>query len=186
MKLSGAEAVRFCQTPQAAYWAFLLFGDDEGVVADGFLSLKQALFKDRDDLDVITLDDDEVKKDPAALMDALDARSLLGNPRLIRIRANGDKAAAPILEAIQAGDQAIDRFESPLVITAGALQKRSKLRAGSEAAKHAAALHLFSDETQDLVALVRARLAEDGLEIEEMALERLVAGLPGHRSLANQ
>lgn len=186
MKHIGAQAVRFCKKPDISFWAFLLFGDDEGVISDASLSLRTALSGKRADTETITLDQDSIKREPALLFDALEARSLLGNDRIIRIAVTGDKIAALLLEAIALGESSPERFGAKLLITAGALPKKSKIRAGIESANHAAALQFFSDETGDVSALIKAKLASEGLTIEEDALAFLVAELPGHRGMANQ
>ena len=186
MKHVGASATRFCKKPDIGCWAFLLFGDDDGVIADASLSLRISLSGKRSDTETITLDQDQIKRESAILFDALEARSLLGNDRIIRVATTGDKIAALLLEAIKLGDATPDRFGAKLVITAGTLAKRAKLRAGFEAAKYAAALQFFSDETGDVSAMARAKLAAQKVEIEDEALALLVSELPGHRGMANQ
>ena len=186
MKLVGAGADRFCKKPDPAQWAFLLFGDDEGVIADASLSLRTALSAKRSDTETISLDQDQIKREPAVLFDALEARSLLGNDRLIRVATTGDKISSLLIEAMKLGEENKGRFDAKLIITAGILPKRSKLRAGFEAAKHATALHFFSDNAGDLNALMREKLAMYGVEISEDALVLFTNELPGHRGLANQ
>lgn len=186
MRLAGAQAARFCETPNQPAWAYLIFGDDEGVVTDSALALRTALSGDAPNTEYLTLDEDTVRKDPAALFDALEARSLLGNRRIIRVRTSSERASSLILEAIALGEADTDRFAAPLIITAGSLAKRSKLRSTIETAKHALALHLYSDNTDDVTGLVRQALAKDSIEIDDDALALFAADLPGHRGLANQ
>jgi len=186
MRLAGPEAVRFCEKPKSDVWAFLVFGDDEGVVMDNALALRTALAGKAPETEFITLDEDDVKKDPATLFDALEARSLLGAKRVIRVRTTGEKAASLILEAIAMGESDPQRFDAPLIVTAGALAKRSKLRSTIESAKNAAALHLYSDTSENMAVLVRQKLSNENIEIEDTALQLFAADLPGHRGLANQ
>lgn len=186
MRLAGPQAVRFCEKPKPDIWAFLVFGDDEGVITDNALALRTALAGKAQDTEFITLDEDEVKKDPATLFDALEARSLLGAKRIIRVRTTGEKASSLILEAIALGENDPQRFDAPLIVTAGALAKRSKLRSTIESAKHAAALHLYSDTGENITALVREKLRSESIEIEDQALAMFTSELPGHRGLANQ
>lgn len=185
MKLAGTEAAKFCTRPKAGPWAYLVFGEDDGVVSDNALALRSALSASPD-AEHITLDEDEVKREPALLFDALEARSLLGHERVLRLRTSGEKASALVLEAVALGEADPGRFAAPLIITAGALARNSKLRSGIEAARHAIALHVFSDEIADLAGLVRARLQADGVTVGDAALAAFVAHLPGHRGLANQ
>jgi len=89
VKQVGAQAARFCKKPDPSIWAFLLFGDDAGIISDASLSLRIALSGKRSDVETITLDQDQIKREPAILFDALEARSLLGNDRIIRIATTG-------------------------------------------------------------------------------------------------
>ena len=186
MKLVGAQAHRFCKKPDPKIWAVLLFGNDNGVVADGAQALRLAFSDKTDDAETITLDQDHIRREPNILFDALEARSLLGNRRIIKINVSGDKISSLLLEAIALGEAHADRFEAKLIITAGALAKRSKLRAKMETCQHSAALQFFEDELTDIGARTRDKLSADGLEIEEEALALFIAELPGHRGLANQ
>ncbi|MEO0883211.1 MAG: DNA polymerase III subunit delta [Pseudomonadota bacterium] len=186
MRLAGPQAVRFCASPKPDIWAFLVFGDDEGVVMDNALALRTALAGKAPETEFITLDEDEVKKDPPVLFDALEARSLLGAKRIIRVRTTSEKASSLILEAVALGEADPQRFDAPLIITAGALAKRSKLRSTIESAKHAAALHLYADTSENMGNLVRQKLSESGIEIDADALALFTTDLPGHRGLANQ
>lgn len=185
MKLAGAQAVRFCKKPDPGCWAFLLFGGDDGVVSDAAIALRVALSQSGSETENITLDEDDIRREPALLFDALEARSLLGNDRIIRVRTSGDKIAALLLEAIALGDESRNRFDAKMIITSGALQKRSKLRTHIETAKHAMAMHFYEDETGDVADIARKKLAMHRVEIEEDALALLVSELPGHRGMAN-
>lgn len=186
MKYAGAKAEQFCKSPHPNCWAFLIFGDDSGVADDTSRRLRSAICGDREDIELITLDQDQIKREPVVLFDALEARSLLGNLRIIRIQTNGDKIAGILLEAIGLAEETPDRFDARLIITAGPLKKRSKLRTVIENAAHAAALHVFADEGRDIAQLTRARLKSEKIDIEDQALSVFVQDLPGHRGLANQ
>ncbi|MEL6246132.1 MAG: DNA polymerase III subunit delta [Pseudomonadota bacterium] len=185
MKLSGEKAVAFAATPTATVWAALVFGEDEGVANDAAQALIQAWVGNDPNAEIVTVHEDDVKKTPADLFDALEARSLLGGARVIRIRANADKAAAIVKEVLDAGDKMPGRFDAKLLVTAASLQKKSKLRIAFETCPTAAALQLFPDGLDDVEALIRNALQETGLSIHEDALELLAANLPGHRRLVH-
>ena len=182
MKYSGKKAEGFLQKPDPACWAVLVFSEDEGVANDGARSILAAW----GDLELITLDDDAIKREPALLFDALEAQSLLGDDRAIRVRTNGDKIAALLIEAVSTADQNPGRFAARLVVSAGGLQKRSKLRAGFEAANGAAALQLFEDDAGNIAELVRSALGDVGAKTEPGVIEAFTGDLPGHRGLARQ
>jgi DNA polymerase-3 subunit delta len=182
MLLKGREAQKFTLRPQKTVWAALLFGDDEGLVADAGRQLAAAW--DRDAI-VTGLDEEAVRKDPASLDEALEAVSLLGEARIIRLRTNGDKLAALLVDLIQAGEAQPDRFAARLIIESGALPPRSKLRGAAEAAKRTAALQLFSETDKDVGERVSEALRQAGARITPPALAAFCEGLSGHRAIAN-
>lgn len=181
MKLQGNSAERFAKRPDPACQFALIFGEDEGVVADAAGTLIKAWTKD-EPATVLTLDEDEVKRDPSKLFDSLEAVSLLGEGTIIRIRTKGEKLFALMKDVLALPPE---RVAAKLVLQNGSLNTRSKLRTAFEAAPNAAALHLFADSDADMSELVKAFLKDRGVEIEAEALSDFVGGLPGHRSLAN-
>ncbi|MEC7288755.1 MAG: DNA polymerase III subunit delta [Pseudomonadota bacterium] len=181
MKLQGNGAERFAKKPDPACPFVLIFGEDEGVVADAANTLIKSWTAD-DPATVLTLDEDEVKREPAKLFDALEAVSLLGEGTIVRIRTKGEKLFSLIKEVLELP---VERVVAKLVLQNGSLNTRSKLRTAFETSGHAAALHLFADSDADMSDLVRNYLQKNGVEIEAEALSEFVGGLPGHRSLAN-
>lgn len=181
MKFQGNSAERFAKKPDPACQFALIFGEDEGVVADQAAHLIKAWQKATPST-VLTLDEDEVKRDPSALFDGLEAVSLLGDATIIRIRTKGEKLFAILKDVLALPPE---RVAAKLVVQNGALNTRSKMRTAFEAAPNAAALHLFSDSAADMSDLVRDFLQSRNVEIDANALSAFVGGLPGHRSLAN-
>lgn len=180
---SGQISSRFRRN-QPDVWCALVFGEDDGVVADTadqIVSLWGG-----DDAVQITLDDDDIRREPQLLSDRIETGSLLGETEIIRVRTSGEKISKHILDLVERGETMTGGFANRLVILNGSLNKRSKLRATIEQARSAAAIHVFSDTTGDLESLVRGRLAEFDVEIEPDALSDFVSLLPGHRGLANQ
>ncbi|MEL6780872.1 MAG: DNA polymerase III subunit delta [Pseudomonadota bacterium] len=183
MKAAGKDAASFARKPKPGIWAALIFGDDDGVVSDLSNALIHAWTKGTE-ADIQSLDEDEIRKDKASLFDALEARSLLGDTRIVKVRTRGDKIGPTLLDAINEGDNAPDRFGGRLVILADALQKKSKLRSGVENAASAMALQTYTDSAGDMTTLIEAELAKDSVSITPDAAALLAASLPGHRALA--
>jgi len=181
MKFQGNSAERFAKKPDSACQFALLFGEDEGVVADHANALIKAWEKAAP-ATVQTLDEDDVKRDPARLFDALEAVSLLGEATILRIRTKGEKLFAILKDVLALPPE---RVAAKLIVQNGSLNTRSKMRTAFEAAPNAAALHFFSDSATDMSDLVRSFLQSRQVEIDGDALSTFVGGLPGHRSLAN-
>lgn len=184
MLVKGRQAESFARRPGDEFWAVLVFSDDEGLVADAAQSILAA-WGGKTPLDVTVLDDDAIRKDPSLLFDALEAVSLLGDRRAVRVRTSGDKIAALLIEAIEAGDAEPGRYAARLVIETGSLASKSKLRAAAEKAKAAACLQLFAEDAGDIGERVRSALLAEGAVIEDEALDLFCGDLPGHRAIAN-
>ena len=181
MKLQGTSAERFAKKPDPACSFALMFGEDEGVVADTANALIKSWEKANPSA-VLTLEEDDVKREPSRLFDALEAVSLLGEGTIIRIRTKGEKLFALMKEVLELP---AERVAAKLVLQNGSLNTRSKLRTAFEAAPNAAALHLFADSASGMSDLVGRFLSERSVTIDPDALSVFVGGLPGHRSLAN-
>ncbi|MGH1420722.1 MAG: DNA polymerase III subunit delta [Hyphomonas sp.] len=185
MLLKGKQATNFSKRPDDKIWAVLAFGEDEGLAADAATALIKAWTPKNQQLEVISLDDDAIKKDPSLLFDALDAVSLLGDDRLIRVRTKGDKIGALLVEALTMAETSPNRFAAKLIIETGALTTKSKLRKFAEGATHTACLQFFADQAEDVTQRVESALLDAGMAIEPDALALFVGDLPGHRTLAN-
>lgn len=184
MLVKGKQAETFVRRPGDGYWAVLVFSEDEGLAADAAQSVLAA-WRGKTGLDVTALDDDAVRKDPSLLFDALEAVSLLGDKRAVRVRTSGDKIAALLIEAIETGDAKPGRYAAGLVIEAGGLPAKSKLRAAAEKAANTACVQLFAEEAGDIGERVRAALMAEGAVIGADALDLFAGDLPGHRAIAN-
>ena len=185
MKAAGAAALKFARKPQPNIWAALVFGDDDGVVGDVTRLLLKAWTPKGAGVEIISLDEDAIKREPAILFDALEAQSLLGDTRLLRLSVSGEKLSPLILEAFALGEKEAGRFAAKWVIQAGSLKAKSKLRATAETAASVMALQTFPDEVGDLSALTLEELKRHRAEIDPDALAAFTASLPGHRALAH-
>jgi len=187
MILKGSAIQAQIRKPDPALWCVLVFGDDDGVVADTASQIIAAWSRSAGgDAKTLTLDEDEVRREPHLLSDRIETASLLGETDIVRIRTSGEKLAKPVLDLVAEADARADTFINRLIIQSGGLAKRSKFRTGIEAARTAAAIHVFSDTEDSIRNLVREKLSEYNVEIEPAALDRFAEMLPGHRGLANQ
>ncbi|MEM5515678.1 DNA polymerase III subunit delta [Henriciella sp. AS95] len=186
MILKGGQVSSFARKPDSQTWCVLVFGDDDGVVSDTADQIIAGWAKRAGDSKTVTLDDDDIRREPHLLADNIEIASLLGELNIVRIRTSGEKIAKSILGLVEEADQRGESFANRLIIQCSGLNKRSKLRSGIEAANSAAAIHVFADTAQSLQDMVKARLAEFDVEIDTDALQDFVSLLPGHRGLANQ
>ncbi len=170
MKLSFAQITGFLQAPPKDVRVILIYGPDAGLVSERSEALASKLVKDKTDpFAVSLLTGGQVGGDAALLYDEAAAMALGGGRRLIRLqRASESNAAAlaPFLKEPPAVD-------SIILIEAGDLDKRSKLRALCEGASPlAAGLPCYQED-----AAARARTIAAALQAEKLTAPRDVIQL---------
>lgn len=165
MKIAGREAARHLAAPDPKR-PLLIWGADPVRVAaaraDAALALTGAGAEAEMRLARIPASD--LRKDPAALLDAVKAQGFFPGPRAVVVEEAGDGLAQVIAAALadwRPGDAAV-------VVTAGALPPRSALRKLFETHPVAVAIALYDDppgreEVEALLARAGATAGRDGL-----------------------
>lgn len=157
----------------------LIYGPDEGLVRErGDIISKQIVADLNDPFNVVRPDMSEISEHPSLLSDELASLSMLGDKRLIRLDHAGDKAVSSCGFALE-----VENTDNLLVITAGPLPPRSKLRKLFETAPNALALPCYADSARDIEALVFEVLNSYGLRIEAPAVSYLISTLGNDRSV---
>ena len=184
MKLTGSRADGFVRTPPDAIVGVVLHGSDRGLVGERADMLSAKFVADPDDAFAVTrLTTDDLSEDPAKLMDAMSALSLLGDASLVRLRLDHERQGKAIADLIRHFDTQPHLAASRLIITGGEMKTSSAIRKAAEAAKHFAAIGCYPDGQRDLSALIRASLEADGLSIKPDALGVWMERLDGDRAL---
>jgi DNA polymerase-3 subunit delta len=159
MKLSGAQAERFCKRPDPAQPVILVHGPDEGLVRERVERLIRTVLDDpRDPFRTSEVSVDQARSEPSCLADEARSLCLLGGRRVIRLRQANDHATAACRNLL-----ALPAIEALVVVDAGELAAGSSLRRLIEGAPNAVALACYRDEGQDLAAFVDKELAARGL-----------------------
>ena len=164
MKLDARRMAAFLRDPGAVRVA-LLHGDDEGMVRHRAGQLTQAVVGARDDpFRVAWLQ----REDHARLAEEASAIAMMGGRRVVRVRDAGDGLAGPVKAVLDGpGD-------SLVVLEAGALPGRSKLRALVEAAPAGASLACYPEDGRALRDAIEGGLQAAGLRLDADALEWLL------------
>lgn len=166
MKLTGASVGRFVRKPDPQIRAALIYGDDPALVAARRDQLRGVILGDESpELRLTRLDAALVRKDAAALFDALRETAFFGGRRLVQIDAATDGMAKMLADAI--ADMTDD--DAFLLVTAASLPARSKLRATFEGPGVAAALPCYADSVgaEDIT----EALSEFGLRLADSEAE---------------
>ena len=178
MKVSARDADGFSRSPPPEVRAILFYGPDSGLVSERAETAARAVATDiADPFSVITLDAAALEADPVRLGDEAAALALGAQRRLVWLRGAKDAAAGAVRTAL-----AIP-WEALVIVEAGDLSPRSRLRTLFEGADDAAAVGCYLDDTRGLAALARQTFSEAGIETESGVVEWISGNLGSDRKV---
>ena len=185
MKRAGRQAEAFCRAPDPASAAVLLFGKPGSPLDEhAELLVGHWLSGAREPLERKRVTAEDAKQDPGEIIDDLYSASLFGGASLIQVTISRENEAGPFLDALSAIEARGELPAGRLLVIAGDLTNRSKMRKGFEAAKHATALQFFERSAREFEIWVRDRLKADNVRLEADARELLIQTLLDDQSLA--
>lgn len=170
----------YLRKPDPALRVVLVYGNDEGMVAERGRTLAQALCPDLTDaFRVVELSGAQIKDDAARLADEFQSLSLIGGRRVVRVRPAGDEStrAVEVVFEASAGDALI-------VLEAGNLSPSSTLRRLVAGADTGAAIACFEDGERALEGLIESVLGNAGLRADNDARDYLIDNLGSDRGLS--
>ena len=172
MKLSGAAAVAYFGKPDPNAAGLLIFGQDAMRVALRRQEVILALIgpEGEAEMRLTRLQGADVRKDPAALMDAMRAQGFFPGPRVAFVEDATDTLAPAVIEALKdwrPGD-------AQIVVTAGGLTTKSALVKLFDAHPTARCIGIYDDPPSREE--IEATLKKSGLtEIDRAAMTDLLA-----------
>lgn len=176
MKVQASRADAFVAGPPAALRALLVYGPDAGLVRERAETAARTAVDDLSDpFRVVEIAAAALKDDPTRLAEEAAALSLTGGRRLVRLRGADDSVLGQVEGMLAAPGEAL------VIVEAGALNQRSKLRVLFETAENAAAVPCYLDDGEGLEALVAHTLRENGLAAEDGVVPWIAAHLGGDR-----
>lgn len=179
MKLDKAKLDRLLKSPDAI-GALLFYGPDEGLAHEYAGLAQRAVLGGGDDpFRLAELAPDDVRADGARLADELNAISMLGGRRVVRI-AQATNAIAGQVEAALEGQAASGAL---LIVEAGDIGSKAELVKVFEGADNAGAFGCYRDAEDKLGALVAAHLKAGGYAIARDAGDYLAERLGGDRGV---
>ncbi len=143
MKLSGAEAARYCAKPDPAKAGLLIFGGDAMRVALRRQEAIAALIgpQGESEMRLARMSGADVRRDPTALGDAMKAQGFFAGPRVVFVEEAGDAIADQAAAALadwRPGD-------AVLVVTAASLTAKSALRKLFEGGRATVCIGIYDD-----------------------------------------
>jgi DNA polymerase-3 subunit delta len=166
-QLKSAEADRLLARPDPAVRVVLLYGDDEGLVAER--AERFAATVAGKDGEHIRLEPSALSENPGRLADEANAIPMFGGKRAITLRISGNRSVEGALQAILDAPP----VDSWIVVTAGDLRKTSPLRKLAEGSRNAWAIACYADGARDLDRIIDEEMRGAKLTIAEDAREAL-------------
>jgi len=177
MKIEPRQAEAFLKKPDPRIRGVVIYGNDDGLVAERAVALAKSICDDLNDpFRVVDIAGEVLKHDPARLADEFGALSMMGGRRVIRVRPAGEESVAALenLVAATAGDALI-------IVEGGNLTPRSGLRTLAETEACLAAMPCYMDNEAALEGLVESAARAQGLTVDADALPWIVERLGGDR-----
>lgn len=183
MKIPPARADRFVKRPDDETVAILLYGPDGGLVRERAQIAVKAIAGTLDDPFLVTeVPLAELRDDPARVADEAQAMGLGGGQRAVRLRGATDGQTESIRNAIQILGEGAGAAPSVIIVEAGELSPRAKLRKLFEDEKRAAAVACYLDD-RNLADVITEILGGHRLKASSDAVGWLVQHLGADRGL---
>lgn len=162
--------------------AVLVYGPDEGLVRERILTLAGQVVEDiNDPFNCARLSPGSLKEDPSRIADEMQSQSLMGGRRAVMVEGAADALAGSIQDGLAAADSG-----NLLLVSAGDLGPRAKLRTLFEKHDSALAMPCYLDEGRGLDDLIQSVLQEAGYKPDRAAMDYLRANLGSDRGISRQ
>ena len=182
MKIAARAADGFVLAPGAS--CVLLYGPDQGLVAERSRALRAAVLGDS--ADAFRYADPAaaaISADPALLVDEAAALSLTGGRRVVRVAAAGDALAAAFADLLRRREGSDPDGESLVIAEGGDLGSRSALRKLFETSAAGAAVPCYADDPGQIRAFAEELLRGMGHRVEPAASDWIARTIGGDRAL---
>lgn len=181
MKLQARQIDGFLKSPDKSARAILVYGPDQGLVKERAKIIGLTIATDLNDpFNAAHLTGEMIESDPSRFFDEVNALSLMGGARLIRITDVDNKFAAHLKDWLKSNPA----DGSVVVIEGGVLGPRDALRKHCEEAINAASLPCYVPDERDMANFIRDQVKEQGKTIDNDAMAFLARALRGDRDVA--
>jgi DNA polymerase III subunit delta len=182
MKLKAADTQRALRQLPAGIRAVLIFGPDEALIRDRAKAVGKQIVPDlKDPFNVSELTGADVNSEPARLADEAAALSLMGGARLVMVSQASDSTLEALTAALnQPGAQSL------MLLSAGELTPKSKLRAFAEKRPDVLAIACYPEDARALTAMLTDVAAGQGYRLTSDAAQLLLSASGGERDIAKQ
>jgi len=180
MKIPPGKVPQFLVALPQVIKTILLYGPDQGLVRERADQITKGVVDDlRDPFRVTEIRANNLRDNAALLSDEASAISFTGGRRVIRVRDATDVIAHSIADYCEAPSS-----ETLVIVEAGNLTSRSKIRSVFEGAESAAAIACYADEGKTLKNIIIETFGKENLRASPDAVEYLIENLGGDRMVS--
>lgn len=178
VQVKPADADRLLSRPDDTARMVLLYGDDEGLVAERAEKFARAVTGA--DGEHVRLDPAVLSENPGRIADEAHSIPMFGGKRAISLRMSGNRAIEKPLQEIL-DHPPVDAW---VIVTAGELRKTSPLRKLAETSGRAWAIACYADGERDLDRIIDEETHTAGLTIANEARTALRGLIGGDRMVS--
>lgn len=172
-----AQIEKYLKKPEPEIKAFVIYGGNDGLVAEYVKSLTLTVSKDLyDPFQVVYFNGSDITGEPANLFAEYTARSLMGGRRVIVVK-DADNNLTKHLKVLLEGTPS----DTLLLIASSSLNKKSSLVTLGEGCDDMAVIACYEDRDEDIFSTARKMLVDHNLMISNEALQLLCARLSNDR-----
>ena len=177
MIYKAAQIEKYLKKPEMNIKGFLVYGSNEGLVAEYVRKLILSVSADLyDPFAVVYLNGADVNSDPGLMISEYNSQSLMGGRRAVVIK-DADNNLTKHLKAL------LENYNSDslLIISSASLNKKSSLVVLAEGNENMAAVACYEDRDEDIFFTARSCFIEAGVTINNEALQLLCARMSNDR-----
>ncbi len=179
VKIKPGEMEKFLDKPPADLRAVLVYGPDSGRVrlyAEKFA--RKSAGDNKDPFNLRNLSCEQLISDPALLTQEVSNLSLGGGRVIVRVSQTSERCVKAVEQLLAAKNT-----QGLAVLDAGALTPRSALRRLAESQNNIAAIACYADQPREIAQLVRQKMRQAQLRIDDDALSLFVQKLGADRAI---
>ncbi len=177
MIYKAAQIDKYLKKPEVGIKGFLVYGSNEGLVAEYVRKLVLSVAKDLyDPFSVVYLNGSDVNSDPGLMVSEYNSQSLMGDRRVIVIKDADNNLTKHLKNLLESYNS-----DSLLVVFSSSLNKKSSLVGLADASDVFVSVACYEDRDEDIFATARTKFIEAGVTIGNEALQLLCARLSADR-----
>ena len=177
MIYKAGQVERFYKNPDTSVRGWIIYGANEGLIAEYVKNLTKAISPDVfDPFQVVYLNGDDVNADAGCLIGEFNAQSLMGGRRVIVIK-DVDNNLTKVFKTL------FDDSKSDTLVIAysSSLNKKSSLVKLGEDSSYLGVVACYEDRDEDVFSTIRNALSSHKIAISNDALQLMAARLSNDR-----